>query len=74
MTQAEYFVVILGLFSTVGGWLAGRNRHWSKAYRDLTDRYRELVRDLGAEIDRLHLKILDLEETVRVLRGETPER
>lgn len=68
MSPAE-FIAVLGVITTLGGWLAGRNRYLTRALNDLTTRYRDLVADLGAEIDRLHIKIMDLEQTIRSMRN-----
>jgi hypothetical protein len=64
----EMFLAVVGLLTTLVGYIAGRNRWLTKTLRTITDAYEQLVTRLSGEIDRLHLRIVELEQTVRTLR------
>ncbi len=70
MNQYSFWIAALGVLTTVGGWLAGRSKRWEHAYVDMCKRYEGLVALLSAEIDRLSVKIHNLEDTIRELRAK----
>lgn len=57
----QYWFAIAGLATTAAGYLAGRNRALTRTLKTVNATYEALVAQLRKEIDRLHLRILDLE-------------